>query len=135
MITLIPNDKYVFRPSLQKVLFVTDGDYYRDRSKRQRINGRVISHSNCYIYNETPVLRLKEYHGRVSRKILKAKEPGCMLLDSIFRHNRGATPIKSQQYNCLNKIVIMTAPAGMHGTCNIHNSELYSVPLSKLLKI
>lgn len=50
-------------------------------------------------------LRHKEDCRRQGTNFLRARQPECLLSDSVCRNNRAATPycLTSQQYSCLNK--------------------------------
>lgn len=66
-----------------------------------------------YTYNITPIPKAQGKLGRVTRKIVRAREANMpagryYLLDVV-----GTAPLSSQQRACLNKTGIMTLPIDM----------------------
>lgn len=58
---------------------------------------------------QPPNMRFKKNDGRGMRKCVRARRPGCLLLDSVFKiFYRDAATMKSQQYGCRSKTSIMT---------------------------
>lgn len=65
------------------MMFAVDGDYYRDLSKFRGVTvGCPVPFSTCAM---KPLHgKLRENHGRMSRKTLRSRRLGCLLLGSVF---------------------------------------------------
>lgn len=67
------------------LLFVTDGDHFRNKQlvKMEMIHDHEILSTNVYIYNMASAqLILTEHHGKVWASIVRARGPGG-LFDSV----------------------------------------------------
>jgi hypothetical protein len=61
-------------PSSKELLFVADGDYYRQPQLVKMYN------PNCYIYDTTPTSKVQEKHQKMSQKVCKNQKARMLAL-------------------------------------------------------